>query len=142
MDQDRPKTGVGIMVFKDGKILLAKRKNAHGAGEYAFPGGHLEYMESFADCASREIAEECGIKVKNIRFQLAANVTKYAPKHYVHIGLAADWESGEPQVLEPEKQEAWGWYDLDDLPKPIFEMARLQIEGHKTGKNYYDVGDI
>ena len=142
MNGYRPKTGVGIMIFKVGKILLAKRKSSHGAGEYAFPGGHLEYMESFADCARREIAEECGIKVKNIRFQLAANVTKYAPKHYVHIGLAADWESGEPQVLEPEKQEAWGWYGLDDLPEPIFEMARLQIEGYKTGKNYYDVGDI
>ena len=142
MDELRPKTGVGIMIFKNGKILLAKRNSSHGAGEYAFPGGHLEYMESFADCAKREISEECGIKVKNIRFQLAGNVTKYAPKHYVHIGLAADWESGEPQVLEPEKNESWGWYDLDNLPQPLFAMCTMQIEGFKTGKNYYDASDI
>ena len=44
---ERPKVGVGVMVFKDGKILLAKRKGSHGAGEYAFPGGHLEFGESF-----------------------------------------------------------------------------------------------
>ncbi|MEK6841001.1 MAG: DNA mismatch repair protein MutT, partial [Nanoarchaeota archaeon] len=33
------KVGVGVMIFKNGKILLSKRKGSHGAGEYAFPGG-------------------------------------------------------------------------------------------------------
>jgi len=134
----RPKVGVGVMIFKDGKILLGQRKNVHGAGEYAFPGGHVEHLESFADCANREIAEECGIKVKNIRFQLLANVTKYAPKHYAHIGLMADWESGEPRVLEPEKQGNWAWFGLSELPAPLFETARLQIEAIKTGKIFFD----
>ena len=82
MEEQRPKVGVGILIFKDGKILLHKRKGSHGAGEYAFPGGHLEYMESFEDCAKREIAEECGVEVVNIRFNYVANVAKYAPKHY------------------------------------------------------------
>jgi len=136
--QDKPKVGVGVMVFKDGKVLLGKRKGAHGAGEYAFPGGHLEYMESFAACAKRETAEECGIEIKNIRFQFLANLTEYAPKHYVHIGLLADWQSGQPKVLEPEMSEAWGWYDPNDLPAPLFEPARLAIKAIKTGANYFD----
>ena len=50
----KPKVGVGVMILKDGEILLGKRKGSHGEGEYAFPGGHLEYMESFSDCAKRE----------------------------------------------------------------------------------------
>ena len=53
MDENKPKVGMGIMILKDGKILLGKRKNSHGSGEYAFPGGHLEYMESFEGCAKR-----------------------------------------------------------------------------------------
>jgi 8-oxo-dGTP diphosphatase len=139
MEQNRPKVGVGVMILKEGRVLLGKRKGAHGEGEYAFPGGHLEYGESFESCAKRETLEECGVEVKNVRFQVLANVTKYIPKHYVHIGVEADWAAGEPKVLEPEKSESWNWYDLDNLPEPMFEMCRLSIESHNTGKNYYDL---
>ena len=65
--EQKPKAGVGIMVLKDGKVLLGKRKGSHGEGEYAFPGGHLEYMESFEDCAKREVREECGVEIENLR---------------------------------------------------------------------------
>ncbi len=139
MEQEqKPKVGVGVMIFKEGKILLGKRKGSHGSGEYAFPGGHLEYMESFVDCAKREIDEECGIEVENISFQYVGNIVKYAPKHYVHIGLTADWKSGTPKVLEPDKVETWDWYDMEELPKPMFEMSELAIKYHKTGENYID----
>ena len=52
------------MILKNGKVLLSKRKGSHGEGEFAFPGGHLEYMEGFADCARREVQEEYGIKTE------------------------------------------------------------------------------
>lgn len=135
---DIPKVGVGIMILKDGKVLLGKRKGSHGEGEYAFPGGHLEYMESFKSCAGREVEEECGIKIKNIRFQFLANITKYAPKHYVHVGLIADWRTGKPKNLEPDKCESWGWYSINNLPEPLFEMCRLSIESYQSNINYFD----
>jgi len=134
----RPLVGIGVMILKGDKVLLGKRKGSHGAGEYAFPGGYLEYAESFADCAIREVAEECGLKIKNIRFQLLSNLKRYAPKHFVHIGLSADWQSGEPRVLEPDKCEFWAWYALDDLPQPLFETCRTAINSFETGRNYYD----
>jgi len=137
--RSQPKVGIGIMIFKDGMVLLGKRKGSHGEGEYAFPGGHLEYMESFSDCARREVAEECGIKIKNICFQFLANIAKYAPKHYVHIGLLADWESGEPKVLEPGKCELWDWFEIDKLPQPLFETCKLAIDSRCDGTDYYDL---
>lgn len=68
MEPERPKVGIGLLLVKDGKILLGKRKGAHRAGEYSGPGGHLELLESFEDCVLRELEEEAGanVKVKNI----------------------------------------------------------------------------
>lgn len=139
MERHQPRVGVGVMIVKNGSVLLGKRTGSHGEGEYAFPGGHLEYMESFEQCAHRETLEECGVEIEHIRFQFLANVTTYAPHHYVHIGLLADWKSGTPEVLEPEASGPWEWYDLDHLPQPLFEMCRLAVDSYKTGRNYYDL---
>ena len=139
MQEEKTRVGIGVMIFKDDKVLLGKRKGSHGAGEYAFPGGHLEYMESFEECARREIREECGLEITDIRFQLLANIIQYAPKHYVHIGLTASWVSGEPEVREPEKSESWDWYALDNLPTPMFEVCTIAIDNYRIGKNYCDI---
>lgn len=130
--------GIGILIFKNGKALLSKRKGSHGRGEYASPGGHLEFGESFAECAKRECREETGIEIKNIRFVRLANLKKYEGKHYVDVGLAAEWKSGEPRVLEPEKAESWDWYDIDNLPKPLFATIESYFEAMKTGQNFFD----
>lgn len=133
-----PRVGIGIMILNGNKVLLGKRKGSHGEGEFSFPGGHLEYMESINDCALREIGEECGIGIKNLRFLFINNLKKYAPKHYLHIGLIAEYESGEPKILEPDKCEFWAWYDLDKLPSPLFEACRLSFVAYKNKINYFD----
>lgn len=133
------RVGIGVMIFKDGKILLGKRNGSHGAGEYSFTGGHLDYMESFEGCARRETLEEAGIEIANVRFQCLSNVTHYAPKHYVHVGLIADWKSGDAQVMELEKCESWGWYDLGQLPEPLFEVTKRSIEFYKSQTIYADI---
>ena len=125
------------MVVKDGKVLLGKRRNAHGAGDYAFPGGKLEIGESFAECAIRETKEEVGIEIDNIRFLRLLNF-KFYDKHFVDIGLIVDWKSGTPQTCEPEKCEGWDWYDIDALPSPLFKGLDSCVEAYKTGKNYFD----
>jgi len=132
-----PRVGIGVLIFKEKKILLGKRKSSHGAGEYAFPGGHLEYMETIENCAKRETSEETGIKIKNIKFQFLANVRKYRPKHYLHVGVTADYNNGEVQIKEADKIESWDWYSLDRLPKPLFEMAKMAINSYKKNKIYF-----
>ncbi len=134
----RPKVGVGALIFKDGKVLFGKRKGAHGQTEYGTIGGHLEHLESFEDAIRREIREESGLEVQNLKFLCVCNVIKYDPKHYIDISFTADWKSGEPRVLEPEFRESWEWHDLDDLPEPLFEFVKLYLEAYKTGKNFFD----
>ncbi len=140
MEQERPKVGIGLLLVKDGKILLGKRKSPHGHGEYGGPGGHLEHMESFKDCALRELREEAGqqIKVKNVRFLCITNMRKYNPKHYIDVGIVAEWVSGTPKVIEPHKLESWGWYDIDNLPTPLFAVEPNYVVAYKTGKTYFE----
>jgi len=137
MDQElRPRVGIGVLVFKDGKVLLGKRKSSHGDGEYAGTGGHLEHMESIESCAKRETLEEAGIEIENVKFLCLINFKKYAPKHYVDIGVIADWKAGELKNMEPEKREGWDWYDINNLPQPQFASLPTYIEAIKTGKNF------
>ena len=133
-----PKVGIGVMVMKDGKILLGFRIGSHGENQYAWPGGHMEYMESFEGTAKREVKEETGMEIDNVRFLRLYNLKEYDPKHYVDIGLVADWKSGEPEIMEPNKCEGWDWYDMDDLPSPLFATIPSFIEAYKTGRNYWD----
>jgi len=127
------------MIWKEGKVLLGKRKGNLGTDEYSFPGGHLEPGESLVECALREISEECGVLVRNVRFQLLASVFEFLPKHYVQVGFLADWEAGEPKVLEPDKCAGWGWYSLDALPVPLFFPTAQMIASYKSGANFIDV---
>lgn len=43
------------------------------------------------------------------------------------------------KVLEPEKCEGWAWYDLENLPQPLFKGCESCIEAYKTGQNYFDM---
>lgn len=131
------RVGVGLLVIKDGKVLWGKRKGSHGSGLYGGIGGHLEYGETLEQGILRELSEECGIKVTNLRLLCVSDFLTHHPKHYVDVGFVAEWEAGEPQVLEPEKCEGWEWRDLDDLPKNCFAPMIGYIEAYKTGKNYY-----
>lgn len=132
-----PKCGIAVMVMKDGKVLLGKRKGSHGAGDYGFTAGKLEWNESFSDCAKRETMEEAGIEINNIRFLRLVNARSYG-EHFVGVGLLADWKSGEPKNMEPTKNEGWGWYDLDNLPSPLYKGCISAFEAYKTGEKYFD----
>lgn len=122
MSDKRPKVGVACLVWKDGKFLMGKRLGAHGAGTWSVPGGHLEFGESIEDAAAREVMEESGLKVKNIRFLALTNdCMPDEDKHYLTVWMEADWESGEPTITEPDKWVDQQWRTYQTLPSPLFE---------------------
>jgi 8-oxo-dGTP diphosphatase len=75
--ESRPLVGISVLVEKDGKLLLGKRKGSHGAGEYAAPGGHLEHLKSFQSCAAREVLEETGMEIGPVLFLRVLNTKDY-----------------------------------------------------------------
>ena len=131
--KNRPLIGVAVIVIKNGKVLLGKRKNSHGDGTWAFPGGHLEFNESIEECARREVWEETGMRITNLRYGPYTNdVFSGEDRHYVTLFVLADFASGEPGVKEPDKCEEWRWYDWPPPVKPHFlPLANLLKQNFK-----------
>ncbi len=134
------KVGVGVMIFKDGKVLLGKSKasNNHKDQEFSFPGGHLEHNESLIESVKRETREECGVEIDNVKFSLIANIREFYPKHYIGFGFIADWKVGEPKVLEPDKFDNWDWYDMNNLPEPLYVPTKMMIDAYNNKTNFLD----
>jgi 8-oxo-dGTP diphosphatase len=64
------RVGCGCIVTSKehpGCVLLGKRLGSHGAGKFAFPGGHLELGESWDDCLRREVNEETNLTVEDLK---------------------------------------------------------------------------
>lgn len=116
-----PRIGVGVLIFRDGKLLMGKRKGSHGAGDWATPGGHLEFGETPQQCAQREAAEETGISLGEcVQGPYTNNIFGSEQKHYVTLFILAYRASGTPECLEPDKCEGWQWCDPAALPQPLF----------------------
>ena len=137
---DRPKVGVGVIVVKEGKVLLQRRRGAHGEGTWGFPGGHLEFKESWEECAKREAFEEFGIYIKNVRFVGVTNdVMENDDKHYITIFMLGDYESGEVKVKEPDRTEIWQWVDWNNMPEPLFQaIVNLKQQGFDFSSHLHD----
>lgn len=135
--KERPGVGVGVYIRKDGKVLIGKRKNTHGTGPWCALGGHLDMGESWEECARREVREEAGIEIDNIHLGNVTNDIFPDGKHYVTLNLVADWKSGEPKLMEPDKfEQGWQWFELDKLPQPLFLSARNFFE---SGYNLFNI---
>jgi 8-oxo-dGTP diphosphatase len=139
MEPSRPKVGIVILLFKDGKLLLGKRKTKEGtAGMYGTCGGHLEHLETFEMCAKREAKEEADVEIENVEFVGVVNVREFAPLHMIMIILRADWKSGEVRNCEPDRHEDWGWFDLNALPSPMTPATEKGIQAFKTGQKLFE----
>jgi 8-oxo-dGTP diphosphatase len=124
------RTGVGVIVVRDGRVLLGLRRGAHGAGTWSFPGGHLDEGESEEACALRELREEAGLEATAPRVVAERDDDFPEGLRYRTLFVQADWAAGEPAVREPDRCERWGWFPWRAPPEPLF----LPVAGlHATG---------
>ena len=89
------RVGCATMVHKDGKLLLGLRGKEPGYGNLIIPGGGVDLYEKLADAAAREIREEAGIEITNLRQFGTYQLITPDVQHRVIIYWTADWVSGE-----------------------------------------------
>ena len=143
MDEKRIGVGVGVMIMRDGKVLLGKRHEdpskakslLNGAGKWTMPGGKLHFGESFEQAAKRETEEEIGVALKNVSV-LCVNNDQVEGAHFVTLGLFCDDFEGEPRVCEPEEITEWRWFDPSELPTPMYFPSTRVLENYQAKKFY------
>ena len=115
---DRPAIGVGVVVWKDGKVLLIRRGKSPMRGRWSLPGGRQELGETVREAAVREVREETGVEIRlgalldvvdTIRRDDSGAVTL----QYTLVDFDADWIAGAPQAASDA--ECAEWADPDDL---------------------------
>lgn len=113
-----PRAAVGAVVMKEGKVLLAKRRNAPQKGKWAIPGGSVNLGETLQEAAEREIMEETGLTIQAnepvhafdlIERDSAGNLRF----HYVIIDLLADYTEGDVHPADDVSDA--GWFSPDEI---------------------------
>ncbi len=139
--------GIGaVIINKEGKLFLSKRgkKAQNERGKWEFPGGVVEFGETFEQAIKREIKEEFGIEIEPVdELAVFNHILKTEHQHWVGVALICKLKSGEPKILEPEKCEQIGWFDIQEIEKlnlaatAKFRLKQLREKFPQALPNYY-----
>ncbi len=107
-------------VMKDDRFLMVIRSEAedHAAGALSFIGGKVEFTGEESQVVEktlkREIIEEVGVEVDNLRFVTSGGFT-VDDVSVVNLVFLCDWKSGEAQALDPEEVASVHWLTTDEI---------------------------
>jgi len=109
-----PRVAPAVMALvRRGRELLLGRGPHFPAGMYSALAGFVEPGESLEQCVRREVAEEVGVEVTNLRY-FASQPWPFP--HSLMVAFTCDWAAGELRP-QPGEIEAAEWFDVFQLPK-------------------------
>ena len=120
-----------VAVRKGDSILLANHARHSDEKIYTTLAGFVEVGETLEQTVEREVFEESGLKIKNIRY---IGSQPWSFPNSLMLGFLADYDSGEIRIQKEELNDAaWFKYDspLPTLP-PQGTIARKLIEMTQT----------
>ena len=138
LDSKRGVDYIGVTVnfyCHDGKgnILMHKRskKCRDEIGNWDPGGGSMEHGETFEQAVRREVKEEYGVEILQLKHLGVNNVLRKngnQKTHWVAIVFAAQVNPKQFKIGEPEKMADIGWFSLTNLPSPLHSMFHIHLE--------------
>ena len=121
----------GIVLYRK-RLIAIKRVNYPFKGEYALPGGFVEYGEKTEDALRRELREETGLGVEIIKLVGVYSDPERDPRgHVVSICYLA---KGEGELKADSDAESVSLFTLEGMPKLAFDHGKM-IEDARDGIN-------
>ncbi len=129
--QQSPKLGASACVWKNGKVLLIQRAKPP-IGLWSLPGGHVEFGETTATAAARELLEETGVSADLTEFVgLYEVISKKPSLHYAIACYCGHWKSGDAVAASDALNTAWvlqsDLYHFDYVPHILEAITRAQV---------------
>lgn len=133
---DFPGVSVGALIFNEQEqILLNKRSQncKNSRGHWEAPGGAVNFGEKREDAIKREVKEEFGVDIEILKeLHVVDEILKEEKQHWVATTFVAKIKNGEvPKIMEPEKCDGIGWFDLNNLPSPLSYITKIDLEEYE-----------
>lgn len=111
-----PIVGVGVVVIKDGCVLLIRRAKLPKAGEWSLPGGRTDWGERLRETAAREVFEETGIEAEigvllDVVDYVERNESGEVLHHFALVDYLGYWRGGEPVAGDDAAEARWAPLD-------------------------------
>jgi NAD+ diphosphatase len=116
-----------IVLVRKGDRFLLGRKREWPPGRYSLVAGFVDFGESLEECVRREVREETGVEVTEIRY---VGSQSWPFPSQLMAGFVAEWRSGEIDVSGDELEDA-RWFSREELPSalpPRRSIARWIID--------------
>ena len=134
------KTGVGVVIENDNKILLGHRVSdyldtggIYEPDSWTLPGGKQEYEETTIETGIREVKEETNLDVSDLELYFVSDDIAI-DRHYVTIDYITNTFVGNIKIMEPTKIDEWKWFSIEELPENIYSPSKKCIEYYLENK--------
>lgn len=122
-----PASAVGVIVTRDARVLLVKRRYEPYRGKWVIPSGFIEYDEDMREAAVREVAEETGLEVELTGLHAAESCFDDPRGNTILVLFTGRITGGELDAGDDAEDAAF--FPLDRLPEIAFEAHRRVLRG-------------
>lgn len=115
---------VDVLVIKDAQVLMVKRAShlLFEAGKWGIVGGFVDRDETIMQAAAREVFEETGYRIHNLRLLTIRDNPDRPHEDRQNISFVFFCDAGKKEGMPDDESTEQKWFDLDKLP-PIEEIA-------------------
>ena len=131
-EQIYPEPTVGALIFnRDSRVLLVLSER--WGGRYVVPGGHIELGERIEETVVREVKEETGLDVYDLKFIMMQECVFdegfYKKMHFIFLDYSCTTDAHEDEVILNHEAQAYSWVTLDEaLDMSLDPYTRSLIE--------------